>query len=269
MRLGIIGCGAIGSTVAKAASQMPEVKKIKLLDKDTPPREALAKAIDATVYSPDDVNKFLRGLDLVIEAASQEAVAQYGITVLRAGCDLMVLSVGALGSKDLFDSLMREASKRGLSIYVPSGAVAGMDGVFAAAQAGLGEVTLVSTKPPEGFKDAPYLIDKGIDLKGIVSPKTLFEGPASEAVKAFPKNVNVAATLSLCGLGLEGTNVRIVADPEAVKNKHEILAKGAFGELRVEVQNVPSPQNPRTSYLAALSAIGCLKKIISGVWVGV
>jgi aspartate dehydrogenase len=181
----------------------------------------------------------------------------------------MVLSVGALVSKSLYNELCAIATAKGARIYVPSGALAGMDGVFAASQAKLEEVVLTSTKPPEGFKGAPYLSKKGIELDGITEPILLFEGPASEAVKAFPKNVNVAATLSLCGLGPEMTKVRIMADPASKRNKHEVYIRGDFGELRLEVLNVPSPQNPRTSYLAALSAVGCLKKIASGMWIGV
>ena len=269
MKIGIIGCGAIGSAVAKAACRIREVEELRLLDLDDGLAKAMAKETGGKPCAHDGFSEFLTGLDLVIEAASQEAVVRYGKNVLDEGCDLMVLSVGALGSKALFDSLCRAAIAKGARIYVPSGAVAGMDGVYAASQAGLEEVVLTSSKPPEGFKGAPYLDKKGIVLDGITHPKIIFEGPASEAVKAFPKNINVAATLSLCGLGLEGTKVRIIADPGSTRNKHEIYVRGAFGELRMEVQNVPSPQNPRTSYLAALSAIGCLKKITSGVWIGI
>lgn len=269
MRIGIIGCGAIGSAVARAASKLPEVNEMRLLDLDDNLAKTIAKETGGKQFPHEAFSEFLQGLDLAIEAASQEAVAKYGRTALEAGCDLMLLSVGALGSKALFDSLCHAAKTKGKRIYVPSGAVAGMDGVYAASQASLEEVVLTSSKPPEGFKGAPYLERKGIILDGITEPKVIFEGPASEAVKAFPKNINVSATLSLCGLGLEGTKVRIIADPGSKRNTHEVYVRGAFGELRMKVQNVPSPQNPRTSYLAALSAIGCLKKITSGVWIGV
>jgi aspartate dehydrogenase len=269
MKIGIMGCGAIGSSVARAASKFHEVEKIRLLDRD----DELAKTIAREIWSEhcphDHFSDFLRGLDLVIEAASQDAVVRYGKQVLEAGCDLMVLSVGALAEKRLYDDMRAMARAKGARIYVPSGAMAGMDGVHAAAQAELDEVILTSSKPPEGFKGALYLSQKGLKIDGLKEPLLLFEGPASEAVKAFPKNVNVAATLSLCGLGPQRTKVRIIADPALKRNKHEVMAKGSFGELRIEVQNVPSPQNARTSYLAALSAIGCLKRISSGVWIGV
>lgn len=96
----------------------------------------------------------------------------------------------------------------------------------------------------------------------------MYEGPAREAVRKFPANVNVAATLSLAGIGLDKTKVKIVADPEVKNNIHEISVQGDFGELKTRVENVPSPQNPKTSYLAALSAIATLKKITDGVEIG-
>jgi aspartate dehydrogenase len=131
-----------------------------------------------------------------------------------------------------------------------------LDGIKSARIGGIDEVVLTTTKPPKGL---------GMD----VGKKTIvFEGPAAEAVKKFPKNVNVAATLSLVGMGFEKTKVRIIADPEVERNQHEIYAKGDFGELRARVKNVPSPMNPKTSYLAALSAISAIKKFGESVVIG-
>ncbi|MEE9152150.1 MAG: aspartate dehydrogenase domain-containing protein, partial [Thermoplasmata archaeon] len=120
-----------------------------------------------------------------------------------------------------------------------------------------------------GFEDVAYVKEKGIDLKNLSSPKTLFEGSAREAVKLFPKNVNVAATVSLAGIGFERTKVKIIADPQTNRNHHRIEVKGEFGTMVTEVNNIPFEKNPKTSRIAAQSAIAALKKIVSTYWVGV
>ncbi|MCK5560547.1 MAG: DUF108 domain-containing protein, partial [Thermoplasmata archaeon] len=130
------------------------------------------------------------------------------------------------------------------------------------------EVTLITTKPPKGLKKVRYITKQGIDIESIKKPLTVFEGTAKDAVKYFPKNVNVAASVSLAGIGFKNTKVKIIADPAATRNMHKIIVKGRFGEFQCEINNIPSMTNPKTSYLAALSAIATLKKIVSGVWIG-
>jgi len=131
------------------------------------------------------------------------------------------------------------------------------------------EVMLITIKPPGAFKNSKYVADHKIDLDAIKKPTPIFEGFAVDAVVHFPQNINVAATLSLAGIGFDKTCVRIIADPKATRNIHKLLVKGDFGVLEVEVRNVPSPQNPKTSYLAALSAVSAVKKIAGTIWVGV
>jgi len=148
------------------------------------------------------------------------------------------------------------AREKHCKIYVPSGAVCGLDGILSAGVGGLNEVTLVTTKPP-------LSLGKDIDERTVV-----FEGTARDAVKKFPANINVAASLSLAGKGFDDTKVEIVADPVATRISHKILAHGAFGRLRVELENMPNPNNPGSSYMASLSAIATLRRIIAPIKIG-
>jgi len=178
------------------------------------------------------------------------------------------MSVGALGDEKLLDSIKKEVESAGKKVHVPSGAISGIDGIKAAKIAGIEEVTLTTRKPAKTLASSAYVREYGIDLTKIKKPTVIFEGPAREAVKAFPESVNVAATLSLAGVGFNKTKVRVVADPSLDRNVHEIHVKGKAGEFITEAKNMPSPDNPRTSYLAALSAIRTLRNLTETIQVG-
>jgi len=166
------------------------------------------------------------------------------------------MSVGALADEGLFNELLEILNKTGRRIYIPSGAIAGLDGVKAAKTKGIESVELTTRKPPT-------------ELGTTTDKETvLYEGPAREGIKKFPKNVNVAATLSLAGVGFDRTKLRIIADPRVDKNIHEIRVKGIFGGFNIKMENLPSPNNPKTSYLAAMSAIATLKGITGAVRLG-
>lgn len=214
------------------------------------------------------IEELLHSVDLVIESASQNAVRIFVPRALEAGCDVMILSVGALADEELRKKLFRLAQQNNCKLYFPSGAVVGIDGINSASAAEISSVTLTTRKPPSGLAGAPYVVCKGIELEKIEKETLLFEGSASEAVKAFPANVNVAATISLAGIGFERTKVRVIADPALSRNVHEITVEGEFGKFFTRVENLPSPENPKTSYLAALSAISTLKKILNPVKIG-
>jgi len=178
------------------------------------------------------------------------------------------MSTGALIDDELFREISRIAKERGRKVYVPSGAIVGLDNIKAAAVRPIKEVTLTTRKPPQSFEGAPLIREKQIDLSSLEKPLLLFEGPAREAVKIFPKNVNVSASLSLAGIGPDRTKVRIIADPQAKSITHEIHVKGEFGEIRTQTFNKPFPANPKTSYIAALSAIATLRKICGSIIIG-
>ncbi len=255
MKLGIIGCGAIGSDVAEAADGMEEIEEIYLYDIVEEKGRKLAERLKKAKF--EEVKNFLPLVDTVFEAASQQAVYEYAEKVVEAGKDLIIMTIGALFDNEFREKLVKKAKEKKCKIYLPSGAVAGLDGIKAASVGGLHEVTLVTTKAPEAF-------GKHFEKRTI-----LFDGNAREAVKLFPRNINVAACLSLAGVGFDETRVKVVADPVIKYNSHKILAHGKFGRLRAEVENLPNPKNPSTSYLASLSAIAVLKKLVNPLQIGI
>ena len=180
----------------------------------------------------------------------------------------MVMSAGALIDDEFFNEVSRVARVHGRKIYVPSGAIVGLDNVKAAAVRSVEEVMLVTRKPPRSFEGAPFIEERKIDLSKISEETVLFEGSAREAVRLFPRNVNVSASLSLAGIGADRTRVRIIADPKADRITHEIHVRGEFGEIITKTINKPFPENPKTSYIAALSAIATLRKISGSIIVG-
>jgi aspartate dehydrogenase len=255
MNLGIIGCGAIGTDVAKAADDIKEIRKIYLFDINVNASNKLLKSIKKGEIKR--VEDFLNDVDVVFEGASQGAVRQYAEKVLRAGKDLIMMSVGGLFDDNFRKKLEKIAREKNCKIYVPSGAICGIDGILSASYDGLSEVTLVTTKSPAS-------LGRKLDERTV-----LFKGNARDAVKKFPQNINVAASLSLAGVGFDNTQVEIVADPVETRINHKILAHGKFGRLRVELENMPNPNNPSSSYMASLSAIATLKRIIDPLQIGV
>lgn len=195
-------------------------------------------------------------------------VRQYALTWLEGGADVMVLSAGALLDEHLLETLRATASARGRRIYVPSGAIAGIDGVRAAALGGLRTIRLRTTKPPKGLAGAPYVVANGIDLDAMTVPATIFDGSVGDAVRGFPTNVNVAAVLALAAGSSAELAVSVVADPHATTNVHELEVSGGFGTFTVRLDNLPSPDNPKTSALAPLSALAMLRRLSDPVWIG-
>jgi aspartate dehydrogenase len=229
-----------------------------VFDVDLDRARALASQLGKGAVAYESVEGLLtdRRVTIVVEAASQAAAATHARTVLSAGRSLLLMSSGALIDSVLFADLARLAAERGVRLAVPSGAIGGLDAIRAV-RAELRELTLTSTKRPAALKGAPGFAsweDRGIDRATVV-----YEGPAREAVRLFPANVNVAAAVSLAGLGPDRTVARVVADPEAPGNVHEVSATGAFGCFTLRFENEPSAENPRTSRLAILSALEALR----------
>ncbi|MEM4311979.1 MAG: aspartate dehydrogenase [Nitrososphaerales archaeon] len=265
-KLGIVGCGAIGSSLAKAIAEgkAGNVKLISLYDKVFDRALKLVKELKDNIKACKTFNEFLDTKpDFVIEAASQEAVRDYSERILEMGAELMILSVGALLDEALRLKLDSLAKSKGLRIYVPSGAIAGLDGVKATRNSKIYKVTLKTTKNPRALERAPYITEKRIDLKNLKEVKEIFEGTAEEAVKAFPANINVSATLSLAGIGQKRTLVKIIADPKTELNIHEVELEGDFGRIYFKMENKTHPENPATSYLAFLSALQTLNSALS------
>jgi aspartate dehydrogenase len=269
---GLIGCGSIGPVIAKAIDDglAGDTRLVAVYDLIQERAERLAGDLAEKPIVAKDADELLKkdDIQIVIEAASQDAVRQYALRVLAENKDLMVLSTGALIDDDLFRQISKLAKSKERKVYVPSGAIVGLDNIKSAAIGRIEEVTLTTRKPPPSFEGAPLIKRKKIDLSSLKEPLVLYEGPAREAVKLFPQNVNVSASLSLAGVGADKTNVRIITDPGVTEITHEIYVKGDFGELRTKTVNKPFPTNPKTSYIAALSAIATLKKISGSIVVG-
>ena len=201
-------------------------------------------------------------IDIVVEAASQDAVKDVALSVLQNKKDLMIMSVGALLDESIYDILSDACKDFKKTIYLPSGAIAGLDGIKSIKDE-LKSLSITTTKHPRSLKGAKFFETSEINLDDITSSTIVYEGTAKEAVTLFPANINVAALLSLTGIGSEKTSVKIIADPNTDKNTHHIEATGKFGKMTFTIENIPDANNPKTSRLAILSAIETLKKYCS------
>lgn len=264
--LGIIGCGNIGAALAEAASRdMPEyISDILLWDIDGAKLDRLEKKL-AMAERASDIEELVRKAHLVVEAVSPDLAKTVLEKAVESGKDVLLMSIGGvLGEERLLDA----ARKKGIKVILPSGAISGIDALKAAKIGGLESVTITTRKPPESLKGTPYLENRGIDVGLIKNETVLFEGNAEDAIKAFPKNINVSAILSLAGIGPRKTMVRIISSPRYTKNTHEIEIRGRSGTIFTRTENVPSPENPKTSYLAVLSAIASLREYFDTVKIG-
>jgi aspartate dehydrogenase len=263
IRVGLLGLGTIGRAVARAlVGGLPGVVLAGAMSRDA----ARARGFLATLPGPPpllELDRLVAESDLVVEAATQAALVEVAPRILDAGRDLLVLSVGALLEHPEW---VDGARARGARIHAPSAAIAGLDGLKGAAVQGhLETVTMETRKPPGGLRGAPGVAH--VDLAAVTGPTVVFEGTAREACRAFPANVNVVAAVSLAGLGPDRTRISIVADPGIDRNCHVVTAEGAFGRLRIELENVPS-ENPRTGKLAYLSTIAYLRDLRAPLRIG-
>lgn len=273
MNVGLLGCGAIGSSLAQAilSGHAGNTQLVAICDVYKESVDALYSHLNnSSLFATTDPSALLRhdAIDLVVEAASQETVRLLAESVLTAGKHLLIMSVGALRDDALTTRIEELARQNDLKVYLPSGAICGLDGVKAASIKKISHIEITSTKHPKGLEGAPYLKEHSISLSGLSKPTTIFQGTAKEAAQGFPKNVNVAVALSLAGSGVTTTKVTIVADPNATRTQHEIKVQGDFGELYTKVRNFVHPNNPKTSYLAALAAIRTLRKITEPIQIG-
>lgn len=252
MNIGLIGCGNIGKFVLKSVNLdglLPGGRVVGIYDVNPDYARQVAQEFATEAYA--DVESLIQSeqVDLIIEAANIKVVEAYAPAILQNGKNLLLISVGALVDGQFYDRLKQLCKENGTKIYLPSGAIGGLDVLKAAKSIGeLDAVSITTRKPPQALPGAP------LDQESV-----LFEGSAAEAIKLFPQNINVSIILSLVGLGAEKTKVKIIADPKVDKNNHCIEAKGSFGNLTLQVENDPMPNNPKTSYLAALSILSTLK----------
>ena len=263
-RIGLLGCGAIGTQIALAidSGKIP-ANLTHVYDQSKEASNTLISKLKHKPEITDNVGLLATSaVDLIVEAASQDAVRDNALTILQNKKDLLIMSVGSLLDESVLEVILDGCKDFKKTVYLPSGAIAGLDAIKSV-KGELDSVVLVTTKNPKSLKGAKFFETSNVNLDEIKEPLTIFEGNAKDAVKLFPANINVAALLSLTGLGRENTRVRIVADPNTNKNTHVIEAHGKFGSISIKVENVPDPNNPKTSRLAILSAIECLRTICS------
>ncbi len=246
--IGLIGFGAIGREVAaQLAADAAGSLTIVALDR-SPPNDA-----PGIRFVQHTAELIAARPSLVIEAAGHAAVSEHVVTVLKAGIPVVLASVGSLADDDVRKRVEAAAAKGSTDLILPSGAVGGVDYLRAVARSATLKIRYCSRKPIVAW--AKELAERGYALDKIDSEIVLFEGSAREAALSFPQNLNVAMTLALAGPGVEGIAVRVVADPNANANTHEIDIESSAGRARLVFANSPSPTNPKTSALTALSIV--------------
>ena len=250
IKVGLLGCGNVGQVIVK---EHVDVEIVALYDSEISLAEKLAATTGSRAYRNFD--EFVRqDFDIVVEAASVEAVKMYAEEILKQGKDVVILSVGALADERLRKRLEKSALKAGKKVYIPSGAILGLDNLKIGQISGISHLMLRTTKNPKslGIKTDHKMM--------------IFKGRANDCIKRFPKNINVAVALELATE--HEAEVELWVDPDIDRNMHEVFVKGEFGDFYIKVNNNPCPDNPATSYLAALSIVTLLKNLDRPIVVG-
>ncbi len=249
MQVAVIGAGAIGRWVIEGLRR-DGLGPAAVIVRRNPPEDVLVAGSVASLPA---------GVTHLVDCAGHSGLAAHGPDALAAGIDVVTLSLGALADAGLAADLATAAEAGGSRLHLASGAIGALDALRAGAAGGLTSVRYTGTKPPMGWAGSPA--EEVLDLSGLTAPAVHFEGTAREAALRYPKNANVAAAVALAGLGFEETRARLVADPGAVGNMHEIEAEGAFGRFRFEITGASLPDNPRSSALAAMSALAEIRRL--------
>jgi aspartate dehydrogenase len=252
MKVGILGCGTIANIIAYKLRKNDKIDIAYFFDKDLEKSENLAQQNNGIAVL--DIEEMIDNVDLVLEAASQISVKEHVPKILKKGKNVIIMSVGSLMDKELRKEIETISNETGSKIYVPSGAIAGLDAIKAGTVGKINQICLTTRKPPQS-------LGKEVDKEEI-----LFKGKASQAVKNFPLNINVAATLSIAS-GID-IDVTIIVDPNVDRNLHQVYVEGDVGKFRTETENLPCESNPKTSVLAAYSAIKLLKSLNESINIG-
>ena len=271
MRIALIGGGTIARLVLEhvRAAKLGRFEVVALMGRPGgAPRGRELAGEFSVKYVESHAALVAANPQVVLEAASHEAVREHLVPLLDAGVGVVVLSAGALIDDALRESAQRAALQTGALMFVPSGGIGGLDALKTACLAGVDEASIQVAKPPAAWKGIPYVASRGFKLDQLKGPLTLFEGSAREGVPHFPQNVNIAAILSLGGIGPDRTRLKVVADPALTLNTHTIRVSGRCGRFTLVLENVPAPENPKTSWLACYSALAALQALDSPVRYG-
>lgn len=259
LKVGVVGCGAIGGGVASIISERDDIRAeiVALYDVDNSKAKVLSDKIKTAEAT--SLDRLIELSDLVLESASAKVSYEIAKKALAEGKSCLVMSIGGVLGKE--KELFELAEKNNTRLHFPSGAICGIDGIESLKIAGIDEITLNTYKPPAGLKGADYLVEHNIDVSSIREEKLVFSGTAQEAVSAFPKNINIVALLSIASSGQVVPHVNIYVSPSLKRNIHVIKVKSKAGQIEIRCENVPSPDNPKTSFMAVLSAVAAVSKI--------
>jgi aspartate dehydrogenase len=264
-RVAIAGFGAIGKIVATALDRGLDGLELAAVSARDTARAEQAMHAFARKVPVLPLSRLGEAGEIIVECAPAALLREIAEPALARGRTVIVLSCGAL--LDNFD-LVALARRQGGRVLVPTGALLGLDAVQAAAQGDITRVHMVTRKPPAGLEGAPYLMERGVSLLGLAEAQRVFTGTARAAAKGFPANVNVAAALALAGIGPERTTIEIWADPAVTRNTHRIEVEADSVRLSMQIENVPSADNPKTGRLTPLSVVALLRKLSSPLAVG-
>lgn len=266
LSLGIAGLGAIGLEVARRIGRgdVPGLRLAAVAVRDRAKAERLL-AEDGLTADITTLEAIADHADVIVECMPVDAFAALAEAVLPRGKIFVPVTLGVLVERP---DLVAEAEAGGSTIIVPTGALVGLDAVRAAAEGIITTVRLITRKPPRGLAGAPLVEEQGIDLDALTEPKCLFRGTAREAVKGFPANVNVAAALSLAGIGADKTQVEIWADPAIDRNSQTVVLESDSADISMSIENIPSAENPRTGRITPQSIVATLRRLVAPMTVG-
>jgi aspartate dehydrogenase len=259
LRIALIGCGAIGTSVLELLKGDAALAVVAIVvpAEGVAAAQKVAQGVQVASSVPAD------GIDLVVETAGHAAIEEHVLPALVRGTPCVVASVGALSAAGFAEKLEAAAIAGKTQVQLIPGAIGAIDALAAARIGGLDSVRYTGRKPPQAWKGTPA--EQGRDLDALVQPTVIFEGSAREAALLYPKNANVAATVSLAGLGLDRTQVRLIADPATTENVHTVEAEGAFGSFELTMRNKPLAANPKTSALTVYSAVRALRNRVAAL----
>ena len=259
LTVGIGGFGAIGQKVAAVldSGSIEGLKLVAVSARDADKARANMAGFKSEVPVVP-LAELAERADVVVECAPASVFGEVAGPAVDSGRIFLPISVGALLRHD---DLVERARRSGARIVVPTGALIGLDAVRAAAEGEISEVRLVTRKPPGGLAGAPYLVENDISVEGLTDAKKVFDGSARDGAAGFPANVNVAAALSLAGIGPDATKLEIWADPSVTRNTHTITVEADSARFTMTIENVPTQENPKTGKITALSIIATLRRL--------
>jgi aspartate dehydrogenase len=270
MRVALLGAGTIARLVLERVKrgELPDLELVAVLARPQSDRGRRLAAEFGVPLAAGRAALLAERPDAVLEAASHDAVREHLVALLEAGVNVVVLSAGALVDDALRARAEAAARASGAKLSVPSGGIGGLDALKAACEAGVDEVSIQVAKQPAACKGIDYVETLGVDLDGLKEARVLFDGSAREGVPHFPQNVNIAAVLSMAGIGFDRTRLKVLAEPGLAANTHTIRVSGRSGRFSVVLENIPSPENPKTSWLACYSALAAVRQLAAAARYG-